>query len=50
MIQQEEGSFHQHIGLEFKAETSKVLHLEHMSVWSRKLDLTVRRSEIPGRF
>ena len=26
-------SFHQQIGLKFKAETSKVLHLEHCFVW-----------------
>jgi hypothetical protein len=28
-IQQEEDSFHQQIGLKFKKETSKMLHLEH---------------------
>jgi hypothetical protein len=28
-----EDSFHQQTGLEFKEETSKVLHLEHSFVW-----------------
>jgi hypothetical protein len=32
-IQQEEGHFHQKIGLQFKEEISKVLHLEHSSIW-----------------
>jgi hypothetical protein len=32
-IQQEDGSFQQHIGLEFKEETSEVLHFEHSSVY-----------------
>jgi hypothetical protein len=32
-IQQEEKSFHQQTGIKFKEETSKVLHLEHSSVW-----------------
>ena len=31
--QQEEDSFHQQIGLKFKEETSKMLHLEHSFVW-----------------
>jgi hypothetical protein len=29
-IQQKEDSCHQQIGLKFKEETSKMLHLEHM--------------------
>jgi hypothetical protein len=31
---QEEDSLHQKIGLTFKEEISKVLHLEHNFVWS----------------
>jgi hypothetical protein len=49
-FQQEEGSFHQQIGLIFKKETSKVLH------WSRALNgaetwkLRGSRSAIRGKF
>jgi hypothetical protein len=32
-IEQEEGSVHQQIGLEFKAKTSKLLHLGRSFVW-----------------
>ena len=32
-IQQEEDSFYQQIGLKFKEETNKMLHLEHGFVW-----------------
>jgi hypothetical protein len=32
-IQQEEKSFHQQIGLKFKEETDKLLHVEHSFVW-----------------
>jgi len=38
-IQEEQRSLHQHIGLKFKEETSKVLNLEHTSfVWRWNLD------------
>ena len=47
---QQEGSFHQLIGLTFKEETSKVLHLEHSFVWRRNLDNLESRPEIPGKF
>jgi len=33
MIQQEEYSFYQKIGLKFEEETNKMLHLEHGFVW-----------------
>ena len=42
--------FHQQIGLQFKAESSEVLHLEHNIVWCWNLDTTESRSEIPGKF
>jgi len=32
-VRQEEGSLHQQIGLKFKKETGKLLHLEHSFVW-----------------
>jgi hypothetical protein len=49
-IQQKEDSCHQQIGLKFKEETMKVLHLEHGFVWRWKLDMSESRSEIPGKF
>ena len=49
-IRQEEGSFHQQIGRQFKEDTSKVLHLEHSVLWCCKLDTSERRSEICGEF
>jgi hypothetical protein len=33
LVQQEEDSLHQQIGLKFEEETSKMLHLEHGFVW-----------------
>jgi hypothetical protein len=30
---QQEDSFHQQIGIKFKEESDKVLHLEHSFVW-----------------
>jgi hypothetical protein len=38
------------LGLKFKEETSKVLHLEHSFVWCWNLDTSESRSEIPGKF
>jgi hypothetical protein len=32
-IQQEEDSFHQQTEMEFKEDTSEVLHFEHSIVW-----------------
>lgn len=49
-IRQEEGSFHQQTGSQFKEETNKVLHLEHSVLWCWKLDTLKRRSEIRGEF
>jgi hypothetical protein len=49
-IQQEEDSFHQQIGLKFKEETSKVLHLEHCFVWCWNVDTSESRSEVSGEF
>ena len=37
-------------GLTFKEETSKVLHLEHSTVWCSNLDTSESRSELPGKF
>jgi hypothetical protein len=34
VIRLEEDSFHQQIGLKFKEETHKALHLGHNLVWS----------------
>ena len=33
IIQQEEDSFYQQIGLKFQKKTNKMLHLEHGFVW-----------------
>ena len=49
-IQQEEGSFRQGIGLEFKEDATKVLYLELSFVWCWKLDTSESRSEIPTKF
>jgi hypothetical protein len=43
-------AFHQQIGLTFKEETSKVLHLEHSFVWCWILGTSEIRSEIPVKF
>ena len=32
-IQQEEGYFHEQIGLKFKEETSEILHFDRSSLW-----------------
>jgi hypothetical protein len=32
-IQNEEGCFHQQIGLKFEEETSEMLHFKHSTVW-----------------
>ena len=42
--------FHQQIGLKFKEETRKVLHLEHSFVWCWNLAALESRSEMPGKF
>ena len=47
-IEQEEGFFHQQIGLKLKEGTSKVLHLEHSFVWCWNLDSSKSTSEIAG--
>ena len=39
-----------HTGLQFKGETSKVLHLEQSFVWCGNLDTSESRSGIPGKF
>ena len=49
-IQQEENSFHQQIKLKFKAETSKLLHLEHSFLWCWNFDASENRSEMCGKF
>jgi len=49
-IQQEKGCFHQQIGLQYKEQTSKLLHLEHSLVWCWKLNTSESRSEVPGMF
>ena len=49
-FQQDEESFHQHIGLKFKEESSKVLHLEYSFVLCWNLDTSESRSEIAGKF
>ena len=43
-------SFHLQIGLKFKEETSKVLHLEHNFVWCSNLDTSESKPETPGKF
>jgi len=32
-VEQEEGSFYQHIGLGIEEEACEVLHLEHSFIW-----------------
>ena len=49
-IRQEEDSFHQETGLQFKEETSKVAHLEHSFVWCWNVDTSESRSGIPENF
>ena len=49
-LKKQEGSFHQKDALQFKEETSTVLHLEHSYVWCCNLDTSKSGSEIPGRF
>jgi hypothetical protein len=49
-FQQEEDSFHPQIGLKFKEEASKVLHLEHSFVWCWNVDTSENRSEVSGKF
>jgi len=49
--EEEDGeAFHQLIGLKFKEEVSKMLHLERSYVWCLSLDASESRSEIPGKF
>jgi hypothetical protein len=43
-IHQQEASLHQQIGLKFKDEHSKVLHVEHSFVWCCNLDTSENRS------
>jgi hypothetical protein len=46
-------TFHQQMGLKYKAETNEVLHLEHSVVWCRNLDTPESiflRSEVAGKF
>ena len=50
IIQQEEDSFYQQIGLKFERETSKMLHLEHGFAWCWKVDASGSRSEKAGKF
>ena len=38
-------SFHQHIRLKLKEETSKMLHLEHSFVWCWNLETSEHRSD-----
>ena len=47
---QQEDSLHQQIGLTFKEETSKLLHLERGFVWCWNLYTAESWSEIPGEF
>ena len=49
-FQQQEGCFHQQIGLTFKKDASKVQNLEHSYVLRWNLDIAESRSEIPGKF
>ena len=43
-------TFHQQIGLKYKEETSKVLHLEHSTVWCWNLDTLESRWEKVRKF
>jgi hypothetical protein len=47
---QKESSFHQQIGLKFKEETSKVLHLEQSFVWCRNLGTSETTLEMLEKF
>jgi hypothetical protein len=42
--------FHPQTGLKFKEETSDMLHFEYSFLWSRSLDTSESRSEIPRKF
>ena len=43
-------SFYQQIGLKFKEETSKIIHLEYNFLWCWNLNTSEIRSQIPGKF
>ena len=43
-------TFHWQIGLKFKEETGKILHLEYSFVWCRNWDTLESISEIAGKF
>ena len=48
-IQQEEDSFHQKIGLQFKEGTSKLPHLKHNFFWCWNFNISDSRLEMPGK-
>jgi hypothetical protein len=45
--QKDEAPFQHKIGITFKEESSKLLHLEHSSVWRWNFVISVIVSEIP---
>jgi len=42
--------FSSKLDLDVTEKTSKVLHLEHSSIWRRNLHTSENRSEIPGKY